>query len=1052
MKIIKRRSLWSVLLVVVIVCSPISTIAAASPNVLVILVDDMGFSDLGCYGGEARTPNLDALAAGGLRFRDFHNTARCSPTRASLLTGLYSHQAATDPSASLPTMRNDNNVTIAEVLRTRGYRTYMAGKWHLGGTTGLYPGDRGFQHVFRPANANAGTVSYWSASSWTFSSSGNEIPTRNYGSGAYDFYSTDVIGDYALDFLSHHFGKGDTNSFFMYLAFNAPHFYLQVDKALAETAPAGATNYLSTYTQGWDVVRSNRYNRMRSSGVIDAAHFPLTPKDDSIYNGSPEALPIPDWNTLASDRKADLARRMALYTAMIDKVDQNIGRVITNLQSHGAFTNTLIVFMSDNGSCAEGGGFGASSPLTGSALTNMGQPNQNDNLKLGGGWANVGNTPFRYFKAISHEGGIRTPLIAHWPAGITNPGRWSDQVGHVMDIMATVVDVTGATYPAQYNSHAVLPLEGISLAPAFRNQATVSRQIGFEHESTRALIDGQWKFVTKNFDSSDGLRPADMLELYNRSVDPVELTNVAASQPAVLQAMLDEWNAWAIRVGVPGSRLIPPTVQASWDGGMAGNPGWAQGSNWVGDVVPTFGSNLDVSFHELGAANLTNRIGEYRTMRSLSFNDNADSAINIALESSSGNARTITFDTDAVGGSAQINVSSGAGGSVLIGSTGVGSIVLADPLLVTHFGSGILTVGRPITGDFSLTKSGDGEMALSSSNTFGGGIVINDGKLALSSADSENNVPDIEVDAAGTLSIGNAFVGDVASVGNLTGSGRVDPQFGSLVGTRTLSVNQTANGTFSGLLTDATSGAARVLALTKTGSADLTLAGNNTYTGPTTVSAGTLLVNGSLGNSAVTVSSGGTLGGSGVIRGTVSVQTGGTLAPGNSIGTLTISNSLTLGGTTFVEVNASNGQRDFVQGVGNITYGGALVVTNLSVTLTNSQTFQLFSATGTKSGNFASITPALTGGKAWSFNPTNGVLSVVSVTATYPTNITLSRTAGDLNLNWPGSHLGWIAQSNAVSVASSDGWFDIPGSSSATNLSITPSPARTNVFYRLHSP
>jgi arylsulfatase A-like enzyme len=246
------------------------TKATIAPNVLVVLIDDMGFSDLGCYGGEARTPNIDSLAVGGLRFRNFHNTARCSPTRMALLTGLYTHQAATVPGDSLPPLRTDNNITMAEVLREAGYRTYMAGKWHLGNGAGQIPRNRGFQHVFGMGSSQSGSgADFWKRDAYSFSSEGGEIPARSYTTNAYAFHQTDAIGDYAVDFLNHHFGQADGASFFMYLPFNAPHFDIEADKARAEFTPAGGQSYLDLYTQGWDIVRSNRYQRMLSAGIIN---------------------------------------------------------------------------------------------------------------------------------------------------------------------------------------------------------------------------------------------------------------------------------------------------------------------------------------------------------------------------------------------------------------------------------------------------------------------------------------------------------------------------------------------------------------------------------------------------------------------------------------------------------------------------------------------------------------------------------------------------------------------------------------------------------------
>ncbi len=537
------------------------------PNIVLILLDDMGWSDLGCYGGEARTPRIDAMAEQGLKFRNFHNTSRCSTTRMSLLTGAYTHQVAQNPAASLPELRTDNNVTLPELLRDHGYRTYMAGKWHLGTDPGKRTTDRGFQHVFGfGAHASGSGVNFWNAGEHSLVSSGNEILARSYPAGT--FYQSDAIGDYSVDFLNHHFGKGDGERFFLYLPFNPPHFDLQAPAALADT-------YMDIYAEGWNVVRQKRYDRMLANGVIDASHAG-TPFGDTPYNTNPAIQPVPAWTSLDAARRADLTRRMALYAAMIDKVDQNVGRVIDRLSHTGQLDNTIIMLMSDNGGNAEGGVFGRTfgqnnhPPLTGAQLTNMGQRGANDGLWLGGGWANVCNVPFRYYKRYSHEGGIRTPLVVHWPAGIEAPGRWTDQYGHLIDVMKTILEITDIPFPATRNGNPVVQPEGESLMPAFRNEALFPRQVGYEHESTRAWVDGDWKLVTKTFSSSDGSSPANAYELYWMPDDPIESANLALVEPQRLRMMVGAWNAWAARVGVPASRLleIPLPIPAATPGDL----------------------------------------------------------------------------------------------------------------------------------------------------------------------------------------------------------------------------------------------------------------------------------------------------------------------------------------------------------------------------------------------------------------------------------------------------------------------------------------------------
>ena len=521
---------------------PLPLRADSRPNVLLIMVDDMGWGDLGCQGGEISTPNLDQLAATGVRFRQFYNSARCSPTRAALLTGLYTQQVADNPGDSLPTLRTDNNATIAEVLRANGYRTYQAGKWHLGAGVRL-PENRGFQHVFRFANGTAHSANNWDQSAYTLVSQNNEIPFRDYTANGQQFYQTTAIGDYTIDFINHDLAKGDA-PFFIYMAFGSPHFPLQ-------STPARADAYASTYAKGWDVLRQERYDRQLAQGVIDA-RYPLSPR-----GGTTEAIPA--WNTLPADRKADLARRMSLYAAMLQQVDENVGRVVARLQQTGQLENTLILFLSDNGGNYEGGTFGTTGgPLTGTALTNMGQPGANDDIHYGTGWANLSNTPLRLFKHYAHEGGIRTPFIAHWPAGFTAQNAWREAPGHIIDVVPTILAATGVSYPTTFNGHSVLPEEGTNLLPEIRGEPTAERSLFVEHESNRMVRKGNWKLVTKNFSLYDGTSPADERELYDMSLDPGESHNVASQNPTLVLQLIDDWNAWATRALVPAARLMVP--------------------------------------------------------------------------------------------------------------------------------------------------------------------------------------------------------------------------------------------------------------------------------------------------------------------------------------------------------------------------------------------------------------------------------------------------------------------------------------------------------------
>ncbi|MES2437535.1 MAG: arylsulfatase [Verrucomicrobiota bacterium] len=536
-----------------VIASDTATVVRAAPpsprpNVIVMLVDDMGWGDLGCYGSEIPTPNIDSLASNGVRFRQMYNAARCSPTRCSLLTGLYPQQAAVNPAAALPDLRNDNNITFAELLGADGYRTYMAGKWHLGNGA-LLPENRGFNHVWRMSDGQANNTDQWNQSAYTMISQGNEIPFRNYGGS---FYQTDAIGDYAVDFIDHNESKGDGAPLAMFLAFGAPHFPIQAPSALTDT-------FMATYAQGWDVIRRQRYDRQLATGVIDS-RYPFPALGGVGPHQAEPIVAIPAWSTLTSDRRADLTRRMALYAAMIKKVDDNVGKVVSRLQQIGRLDNTLIVFLSDNGGNHERGVFGdnGAGALTGTALTNMGQAGQNDGIHYGGGWAHVSNTPLKLFKHFSHEGGIRAPMVMHWPAGFSQKNIWVETPAHLIDVVSTIADASGAVFPSTFNNHAVLPAEGISLIPAIKQQPVPERALFLEHESNRMIRRGKWKLVTEAFTAFDHEFTTHQKLLFDMDADPGENTDLAAQNPGKVVELVDEWNAWCTRVGLPAGRLIVP--------------------------------------------------------------------------------------------------------------------------------------------------------------------------------------------------------------------------------------------------------------------------------------------------------------------------------------------------------------------------------------------------------------------------------------------------------------------------------------------------------------
>ena len=491
---------------------------AAKPNIVVILVDDMGFSDLGCYGSEIPTPNLDGLAAGGLRFTQFYNTARCCPTRAALLTGLYSHQTGVGhmvEDKNLPGYRgrlNDQCLTFAEVLKPAGYFTAMTGKWHVGQNHGVTPWGRGFE---RSLNAAAGGFYFGSDSRAKLFLNGEALPSDDVRLPT-DWYSTDLWTTFGLKFIDE--AREAKQPFFLYLAHNAPHFPLQ--------APAEAiAKFRGKYKSGWDALREQRHARQIELGIIDKS-----------WQVAPRPNEVSAWKDVAPEEQDRFDHLMATYAACVHRMDAAIGDLVNGLKQRGVFDSTLILFMSDNGGNAESGPGGRT----------KGNPTQADSdWFCGESWAHLQNTPFRRYKHFNHEGGISTPLIAHWPATLTKgkgQGRLTHEPGHLIDIMATCVEVCGAKYPTEFHGQPIQPLEGRSLVPAFTGQPIQREALFWEHEGNAAVRVGDWKLVRLGRGGS--------WELYNLKSDRTEQHNLAAEHPDRVKVLAAKWDAWAQRAHV----------------------------------------------------------------------------------------------------------------------------------------------------------------------------------------------------------------------------------------------------------------------------------------------------------------------------------------------------------------------------------------------------------------------------------------------------------------------------------------------------------------------
>jgi arylsulfatase A-like enzyme len=514
--------------------------SAERPNIVLILADDMGFSDIGCYGSEIQTPNMDRLAANGIRFTQTYNCARCCPSRASLLTGLYPHQAGVGHmvrNLGVPAYQGylrDDCVTIAEVLSAGGYRTLLSGKWHVGG---LYPRndpsswqvgdperpippDRGFDDWY---GTPAGAGSYF-----------NPKPLfRNYAiiePEEEDYYYTDAVTDNAVRMID----KAATSSrpFFLHVSYTAPHWPLHAPQA-------DIARYEGKYRAGWDAVRTARHEELKGMGILDS-QWPISPRDENA----------PPWTDVQHRDWED--RRMAVYAAQIDRMDQGIGRIMAKLRETGLEQDTLIIILSDNGGCAEllreEGQKAREWPTT-----RDGEPVKFGNLPalMPGGpatyqsydlpWANASNTPFRLYKHWVHEGGIATPMIAYWPEVIAE-SRINHDLTHVIDLTATFLDVAGVAYPHEYNGRAIQPLEGESILPVLRGEPwRRERPLLWEHEGNRAVRDGRWKLVSQY---------PGRWELYDMVKDRTELNDLAAKNEPQTKKMEAMYEEWAERCGV----------------------------------------------------------------------------------------------------------------------------------------------------------------------------------------------------------------------------------------------------------------------------------------------------------------------------------------------------------------------------------------------------------------------------------------------------------------------------------------------------------------------
>ena len=528
--------------------------AADRPNFVIVLCDDLGWSDVGCYGGEIETPNIDKLAANGVRFTQAYNTCRCCPSRASLLTGLWSHQAGIgmmvyrDEGPGYEGNLQEDVATFGDALGAAGYRTMMVGKWHVGHRDpNALPEKHGWQHF---TGVYSHIDSYWNLLRGSPIHRNGElwIPSGQEPKNPYrpdeDFYTTDFFTDAAIDLIEQ--ASADTsNPFVLHLCYNVPHFPLETPDDLIE-------KYLGRYTAGWDEMTRDKIERQKAMGLIH--NKTKSKRNHSFANvqistdiprrfGMP-AGNIPRWDKLNEEAHRELDFRRAMYAGQVDNLDQNIGRLVAHLRDKNVLENTVILFLSDNGCSGETGDFGMNWGSYLQSNYSSWKKKSGWSISQGACWAAYSNAPFRMYKKFVHEGGIATPLIAHWPKGIANPGRIeSEAVVHLVDIFPTLLELSGAAHPTKRNGQPVKSLVGQSFARHLKSSdaATNSRTLYWQHENNSAIRDGDWKLVTFN-DRRD-----DSWELYRiggENPDRGETRNLASEHPDKAAELKAKWSAW----------------------------------------------------------------------------------------------------------------------------------------------------------------------------------------------------------------------------------------------------------------------------------------------------------------------------------------------------------------------------------------------------------------------------------------------------------------------------------------------------------------------------